>query len=254
MGPSRPAAPPTLPGPDARTIAFSGREWVVRPAGRSQSPGPNDWSDDPTSVWVDERGLHLVIRRQGGTWRSVELSTALPPDAAHVSAILETPLDDLDPRAVAALFVYRDDQHEADIELSRWGQRHRFRLAGDLSPTEHVLDWRADRVAFHSRSAERVLQEWRHTDAQWTERDGYRLFVNLWLYQGRAPLRRAKPRPRLRTSGANSNSHHSDAGLADSLVSQTQPAGSTMSMSEAQSSSTVRSQSLSRPSQTSSNP
>lgn len=203
---SRRDTAPTLPGPDARRIEFSGREWVVRPPGRHQSPGPNDWTDATESVWVDEKGLHLTLRRTGGAWRSVELSTDLPADAVHVRATLETQLDLLDPQAVAAIFVYRDDEHEADIEFSRWGhpgaapnaqfavapyrkgERHRYRLRGDLAPTQHVLDWRADRVAFHASDGTQVLEEWRHAAPEWTEREGYRLFVNLWLYEGRAPL------------------------------------------------------------------
>ena len=197
---------PTLPGPEARRIEFSGREWIVRPSGRHQSPGPNNWTDDEDSLWVDDNGLHLTLRPVGGSWPSVELSTSLPPEAVHVAATLETPLDRIDPRAVTALFIYRDDLHEADIEFSRWGapgeapnaqfavapygadERHRFRLPGDLSPTRHVLDWRSNRVAFHSGEGPNILEEWRHTSSAWTEREGYRLFVNLWLYEGRDPL------------------------------------------------------------------
>ncbi|MCO4770693.1 MAG: hypothetical protein KDA24_11745 [Deltaproteobacteria bacterium] len=156
-------------------------------------------------MWVDEEGLHLALRREGGQWLAVEISTELPPDALHVEVELATALDELDPQAVSAVFVYRDDEHEADIEFSRWGVRgpvpnaqfavapygpgelHRFRLGGDLAPSTHVLDWRADRVAFHSSQGGRVIEEWRHTDPAWEARDGYRLIINLWLYQGRRP-------------------------------------------------------------------
>lgn len=188
-----------------RTLLFADRVWEVRPTARSAAPGPNAWSDAPVAAWVDEDGLHLRLDRAGGAWRAVELSTTLPPEALHVAATLATPLAQLDPAAVVGLFVYKDDQHEADIEFSRWGHadqalnaqfavapygpglRHRFRVEPETARSHHVLDWREDRVAFQSRVDDQVVAEWRHTAPHWTDRSGYRLHLNLWMYEGRAP-------------------------------------------------------------------
>ena len=191
--------------PPVRTLLFADRVWEVRPSTRSAAPGPNAWSDAAEAAWVDEDGLHLRLDRADGAWRSVELSTTLPPEAVHVAATLATPVGQLDPAAVVGLFVYKDDQHEADIEFSRWGhadqalnaqfavapyepdQRHRFRVEPEATRSHHVLDWRGDRVAFQSRVNGAVVAEWRHTAAHWTDRTGYRLHLNLWMYEGRAP-------------------------------------------------------------------
>jgi hypothetical protein len=178
----------------------------VRAPGEGQVPGPNAWADDLDAAWVDEGGLHLRIREAGGRWRSVELSTVLPPEAVHVEARLVLLGGALDAQAVLGLFLYRDDAHEADIELSRWGRHgassdaqfavapygpgelHRFTLSAERAESVLVLDWRADRVAFEARQGGQVVAEWRHTDPDWNSRDGYRLHINLWLYQGLPPL------------------------------------------------------------------
>gem|GEM_PF-3627730 len=45
-------------GDTPRTIDFSSIQWLVK-SGRDEGPGPNNWSDDERSVWVDSTGrLH----------------------------------------------------------------------------------------------------------------------------------------------------------------------------------------------------
>ncbi len=52
-----------------KTIHWSGLEWYVKESNEPQGPGPNHFSSDQESVWVDENGfLHLRIRKQGEKW------------------------------------------------------------------------------------------------------------------------------------------------------------------------------------------
>ena len=194
----------------ARTVEFEGRTWLVRPTSRGlEAPGPNHWSDSPRAAWVDEKGwLHLALRRGFWGWRAVQLSSALPDGPVHVEVVVDTPSHDLDPQVVAGLFLYKDDAHEIDVELSEFGgldfnvqyvvaphtaeHRVRFRQPENRRGVRHVLDWRAGRVALRSEDEHRVLKEAEFPTDHLGEQSGYRLILNLWLYQGRPP-RRGKP-------------------------------------------------------------
>jgi len=193
---------------EARFVQFAGRDWVVRPDGRNESPGGNNWSDDQRSVWVDEQGaLHLKVRRVGGRWTAAEVHTELADGPVHLEIDVATPMADLDPQVVAGLFVYKDDEHEVDIELSQWGggngfnaqyavapygpgDRHRFVIPAHQTDVHHVLDWRLDRVALESRGPDRAYAEWRWSGDKLADRSGYRLHLNLWLYEAKPPVNR----------------------------------------------------------------
>ncbi len=195
----------------ARTLAFDGRTWLVRPSSRRlEAPGPNRWSDSERSAWVDEHGLlHMAVRPGPLGWFSVELSTELPAGPLHVEVVVETPSQDLDPAVVAGLFLYKDDEHEIDIELSEFGgglgfnaqyviaphtpgYQVRFQQPENRRGVRHVIDWRGERVALRSEDQYRVIREAAFPTTHLGERSGYRMILNLWLYQGQPP-RRPKP-------------------------------------------------------------
>ena len=44
-----------------RTLSFANRTWAVKKAPAPVGPGSNDFSDNPSDVWVDSAGLHLTI-------------------------------------------------------------------------------------------------------------------------------------------------------------------------------------------------
>ncbi|MFW6153895.1 MAG: LEPR-XLL domain-containing protein [Planctomycetota bacterium] len=92
-------------GADApRTVDFAGMQWQVR----SDSPdieGDNWYSDAADSVWVDDAGLHLTLRRVDGTWYASEVVSTQPtmmgphqvyivgrPDLLDANVMLETAL------------------------------------------------------------------------------------------------------------------------------------------------------------------
>ncbi len=206
--PRRDTAPTTVVHEVARYVKFAGRDWVVRPSGRREAPGPNHWSDSDESVWVDDQGfLHLKVRKARGRWLAAEIHTPLPAEPFHLEVTTATPMRELDPNVVAGFFAYKDDSNEIDIELSEWGarggfntqfavapygegDRHRFTAPSDVLEVVHVMDWRADRVALASRVGDRTLAEWRRAGPRFADRSGYRLHINLWLYQGKPPTDR----------------------------------------------------------------
>lgn len=76
--PGGPTAPITRSG---GTIAFAGRNWVVKDSsGGAVGPGPNQFVGDGRYVWVDNAGLHLNVRPQSGCsgWASSEIYTDQP--------------------------------------------------------------------------------------------------------------------------------------------------------------------------------
>lgn len=190
-----------------RRIDFAGRTWSVRRAPRRVSPGPNHFDDGLSSVEVRaDHALQLAVRKAGRRWTCAEVSTTLPAGPVQVEVHLRTDPESLDPRVVLGLFAYADDEHEVDIEFSRWGyphrpwnaqyavapygegRVHRFRWAG--TGGVHLFDWREDRVAFESRRDGRIREEWRYTAPlmrSMRERS-FRLHLNLWLAGGKAPL------------------------------------------------------------------
>jgi len=198
-----------------RTIEFAGRQWVVK-YGCELGPGPNHWSDSEQSVWVDSSGqLHLKIRNINGTWYAAEVYTvACTPYRMH-RFFVTSPVDNLDRNVVAALFLYKDDQTEIDIEFARWGEenpaynaqyvvqpwsepghREQFSMTLSVSNTTHYIDWSSAAVQFKSiqghyqepPDSAHLIHEWSYTgDDIPAEGECLQAHINLWLYQGNPP-------------------------------------------------------------------
>jgi hypothetical protein len=197
------AAFPTDADDTRRTIEFAGRQWYVK-AGIGLGPGNNNWSDDSESVWVDDAGqLHLRIRNIDGMWYSAQVIAVDDTGYGMYRFFVETPLNDLDEHVVVGLFLYRDDNHELDIEISHQGQveddnalfavqpyfleghRESFTLDWD-GPTIHEIEWQAENVRFATlqddESAQPVIHEWLYEgDGIPRERHRLRIQINLWL-------------------------------------------------------------------------
>jgi len=142
-----------------RQIEFAGCNWYVK-SGENLGPGPNHWSDSEQSVWVDSYGwLHLKIREVNGTWYCAEVYTKEIAIYGMYRFFVISHLDSLDKNVVAALFLYKDDQHEIDIEFSKWGWENpnntwyvvqpswetgnidSFQMTLDGTYTTHSIDW-----------------------------------------------------------------------------------------------------------------
>jgi hypothetical protein len=196
-----------------RVIEFAGMKWSVR-EGSEQGPGPNNWSDDSRSVWVDRQGrLHLKLRHVGGSWRCAEVYSQKSLGHGEYVFQVATNVEQFDPIVVAGLFTYLDDSHEIDVEFSRWGKlkepaaqyvvqpgsrpenvrRFDLGLTGEYST--HRFLWTQGSVAFGSEHGhteglplpDRVIQKWKCTSKDVPKPSREKVHINLWLYQGKAP-------------------------------------------------------------------
>ena len=105
---------------NGRTVQFAGQEWYVK-AGTNLGPGPNNFSDDSQSVWVDNNGyLHLKIRYANGVWNSAEVYAVNPASYGLYRFYTATPLNALDLNVVLGLFLYQTTDKEIDFEASSW--------------------------------------------------------------------------------------------------------------------------------------
>jgi len=200
---------------EGRTIPFAGREWEVRT--EYGNPGPNHWSDDVQSVWVDSQGLHLKVRNINGTWHCAEVRTSLPTKYGMHRFYVASRIDQLDLNVVASPFLYANDNQEIDIEFSRWNNSSplannaqyvvqpppytpdslhpfHFNLNGDYST--HCIDWQVSQICFRSShghyaeppSSNYVIQEWTYSGSNNPpENADLHIHVNLWLIGGTPP-------------------------------------------------------------------
>jgi hypothetical protein len=173
---TQPPPPDRDPFDVNRKIQFAGVTWGVRNGWGS--PGPNEFSDSVSSVWVDSSGrLHLKIRYENGTWYAAEVfSTSRARYGPHTFYVVKQnpSLGSEDPNLVFGLFLYKigcgpDCHDELDIEISRWrhpgafnnaqyvaqpahlpGNKHPFRLSLVEPLSTHRINWQRDWVEYSS--------------------------------------------------------------------------------------------------------
>ena len=196
------------PSDGPRTITWSGQTWTVKDSGSSiVGPGPNPFSSSTSNVWVDALGrLHLRITKTKAGWVSAEVVSTRSLGYGSYRWTLASPVGALDANAVLGLFTWNDDpayhHREIDVEVSRWGNAldptnaqfvvqpydnpgnlRRFTVA-DATPTTHTFDWRPGAVDF----ASTCTDPWSFTGPGVPVAGGEQARMNLWLFQGRAPL------------------------------------------------------------------
>lgn len=103
-----------------RTIMFAGEQWSVRTGTGNPGGITNNWSNDPSNVWVDASGqLHLMIREVGGTWYCSEIDEVTPTHYGMHRFYVASNIDQLQSNVVFSPFLYKDDTNEIDIEFSK---------------------------------------------------------------------------------------------------------------------------------------
>ncbi len=121
--------------PGGRMIDFGGQAWRVKGDGY-YGPGPNWFSDDPSSVWVDGAGLHMTITTSAngepGTWSSTEIAMEDPLGYGDYRFTTRGDLDAFADNVVFGVFLWQyppcdpgpnrwNQTNEFDVEISRWG-------------------------------------------------------------------------------------------------------------------------------------
>ncbi|MBN1285424.1 MAG: DUF11 domain-containing protein [Anaerolineae bacterium] len=194
-----------------RIIQFAGLQWIVKSG--YNGPGPNHWSDDEQSVWVDTSGhLHLKVRAIDGIWHSAEVYSVEPTSYGMHRFFVIGRVDQLDANVVLGLFLYQDDAREIDIEFAKWGDpfndkpghyvvqpgnEHDFPVTLNGTFTTHYISWMDSYVQFksiHGHYLEppqpwHLIQDWEYAGGGIPcEGDQLRIHMNLWLVGGESPL------------------------------------------------------------------
>ena len=122
----------------SRTITWSNTTWLVRSG--SGDPDRNLWSNSANSVWIDKFGhMHLTVQKVGRSWYSTEVDSATQIYTyGNYSWFIETPIMNLDPNIVSAMFYYYNDSCELDIEASQWGNPTFSHLTYTVQPSDYV--------------------------------------------------------------------------------------------------------------------
>jgi hypothetical protein len=159
----------TVAASHQRIIEFAGRQWLVK-SGCGLGPGPNCWSDTEESVWVEGGQLHLKLRKVNGVWYAAEVSTTACSTQFGMHRFFTIGRPDLyDQNVIAAMFLYKDDQTEVDIEFGKFGDpnaaynvqyvvqpwdkpgnRERFSVKLNGTFTTHYINWQPSSTQFKS--------------------------------------------------------------------------------------------------------
>lgn len=196
-----------------RTIAFSGRTWVVKDSAGPVGPGPNHFSDSIHQVRVDDFGrLHLAITRAAAGWACAEVVAAEPTGYGTYEWVVESDLTALDPNTVVGMFTWSEQpdhaHREIDIEFSRWGVagetrnglyalhrgdpaapiRYPFAMPATIRSI-HQMDWRPGGVSWTTTAPGTTVRR-TYTGASVPPPGGQASpRINLWLYRAQPPTR-----------------------------------------------------------------
>ncbi len=194
-----------------QTIKFAGMNWHIKDS--AGSPGPNYWSNSSQNVWVDSLGyLHLKINKINNKWYCSEIISDKKMDYGEYTFSINSDVTLIDPNAVVGLFLYQNDNHEIDIEFSRWGTKlnnlcwysiqplnsHRqssFALENHLISTTHKIIWSKKNINFQSYSGDYstidssnyIIGNWIYSGLHNPVPDSIRLHINFWLMNGLPP-------------------------------------------------------------------
>lgn len=159
--------------------------------------------------------MHLKITYNDGRWLCPEICSVQPLGYGTYTFYTASNIDTLDKNVVLGLFAYKDDNHEVDIEFSRWGiddytnagftiqpkpyiagynqKQFNIHLTGGTYSTHHFV-WSQTTVHFESNSGfypagtapeTNLIQRWGSSFSH--EATGVRAMMNLWLYEGNPP-------------------------------------------------------------------
>ena len=202
----------------ARNLSAFSRTWIVRPSSTSSGPGPNEWTDSSSAIFVNRttHALHLRLVKNVSTDKVGCVEVTLPDSLGHgiyefdVQSILDDDLSQLggkNPHVVLGMFLYKNDTQELDVELSRWGNASSSANNGDFvnqpptkltasywklpprpkkSITTFQIDYSRAAVtysAFDRNNRSRVFSTFTSQD-RIPQPEGMLVHLNLWMFQG----------------------------------------------------------------------
>jgi len=113
----------TLTAATATTLSFSGYTWTIKDSGTGTSgPGPNNWKS--ANAYVDTNGyLHLKVTKSGGKWYCAEVQSTQSFGYGKYQFFVDGRVDQLDKNVILGLFNYSgtDGIDEMDIEYGTFG-------------------------------------------------------------------------------------------------------------------------------------
>lgn len=191
---------------NARTVDFSDYNWQVKSG--LNGPGPNYWNDSTEGVLVDEIGkLHLIVNKIGNQWKSSEIYLNKSLGYGVYEFIIESNISTIDKNLIAAPFLYADDEHELDIEFTRWGVEDDDNLEYSVQPTTnaaitnsktillpnintetlHKIEWSPDYIRFSAYNGDNKIAEWEYKGKDNFVPGDERVHINFWQLKGKAP-------------------------------------------------------------------
>jgi len=202
-----------------KTLNFSGLVWKVKSSEKRVGPGPNYFSDNEDTVWVDSAGrLHLKLTQRDGKWHCAEVVSEKCFGFGTYCFSVSTRLSKLDPNLTLGLFTWSDEpayaHREIDIECGKWGNAEdtnnaqfvvqpyqprgrllRYHVPENLEAANYSFLWRSNSVSFrcvkgdtvNPASTNAVIQEWTFNRSSIPLPGDENARMNLWLCAGRAP-------------------------------------------------------------------
>jgi hypothetical protein len=215
--------PVTLGASDYREIQFGGETWEVKSSTSKTAPGPNYWSDYPNSVWVDEEGMNLTIKRRYGQWQCSEVNTKRATGYGTYTFAVDSSFMTYEPQVVAGFFTWDSEHAEAnreiDIEFAAWGQNNGIKGQFVVQPYDtpdrilifdpkmqgtystHRIVWTPESLSFSSYHGNvdpdnlisnlYLMQQWQFQGKPPTSGNA-KFRINLWLFEGKKPTTQAK--------------------------------------------------------------
>jgi endo-1,3-1,4-beta-glycanase ExoK len=190
-----------------RYLSWCGKQWWVRSG--TGNPGGNNWNSSSSSVWVDGSNcLHLTIKKVGGIWYSTEVDTTTANYSYGVYKWdVSSPILNLDPNIVAAMFFRHNDSNEIDIEATQWGWTYSDRLSLSVQPNAYQsaitydspnrnvknvtysFDWEPKYVRFTAKLTNgTTIADWICTDQTSIPHVAGGVAMQMWLMNHLAPI------------------------------------------------------------------
>jgi len=181
-------------------IYFSNYKWVIKYSENQPiGPGWNYFSRD--NVWVDEAGrLHLEITCSDDVCYCAEVYSIARYKYGRFIFQVSGDVINLDRNVVLGLFLYYDQDHEIDVEVTRWGIKdfpnmqyvvqpyyvhppHRFHLKEACLSIVYIIEWEPEKITFYTYTIgiygeKRLVEKW---TKKIKVRIPMRVHIDLWL-------------------------------------------------------------------------